>query len=97
EKRSCLRSQRALRLDEKRIGPPLLANRRRRAMARIDDRIVSKPEQHRLDRGDEGRMVAAGQIRAANRSGEQRIADEQVLAGLAFPSNLQADAAGAMA
>src|SRR4029079_15818970 len=50
-----------------------------------------------LDRGDEGGMVAAGQIRAADRSGEQRIADEQVAAGLAFPSNLQADAAGTMA
>jgi hypothetical protein len=42
-------------------------------------------------------MVAAGQIRAADRSGEQRIADEQVAAGFAFPSNLQADAAGTMA
>ena len=46
-------------------------------MPGIDDRVVAKRKQHRPDRGDERRMVATRQIRAANRSGEQRVADEQ--------------------
>ena len=41
-------------------------------------------------------MVAAGKIGPADRSGKQRVADEQVLAGVRRRANLQAHAAGTM-
>ena len=68
---------------QKRIRPPFLADRRRRAVSRIHPGVVAKRKQHGPDRRDERRVVAARQVGPPDRSGKQRVADEEVLAGLA--------------
>ena len=69
------------------LRPPFRADRRRRAMARVHAGVVSKREQHGPDRRDERRVIAAGQIGPPDRSGKQRVADEEVLAGA--PASIQ--------
>ena len=66
-------------------------------MAWVDPGVVSKRKQHRADGADERRVVAAGQVRAADRASKQRVADEEVQPSLARPRNFEADAAGTMA
>src|SRR5712691_11049034 len=65
-------------------------------MARMDDRIVAKCKEYRADGRHERGVVAARQIGAADRSGEKRVADEEVFAGFSAASNLQTDATRAM-
>ena len=73
-------------LDEKRIGPAFLTDRRCRTVPRVNPRSVTEREKHGLDRRDERRVVATRQIRAPDRSREQRIADEQVRVGSNRPA-----------
>jgi hypothetical protein len=47
-------------------------------VTRVDDRLVSERKQDAPNRPQERRQVATRQISAADRSGEQRIADKQV-------------------
>src|SRR5688500_9588466 len=65
-------------------------------MARIHAGIVSKAVQHAGDRADQRLEVAARQIRAPDRAGKERVADEQVEALLAAAPDLQTHAAGTM-
>src|SRR5688572_12169462 len=64
---------------QKRIGPSFLPDRRRRAVARMDGRRIRKPEQHIPNRAHQRIVIARRQIGAADRSREQRVADEQFL------------------
>src|SRR5688500_20281919 len=64
-------------LDEKWIAAALLANRRRRTVAREHRRVVAEREEDPANRIDQGRVIAAGQIGAADRSGKQGVADEK--------------------
>src|SRR3954453_19188954 len=57
------------------IGHPLLADARARAVAADEADIVAERQQLGLDRVDQGRMTAAGQIGAPDRAGEQDVAD----------------------
>src|SRR5262245_23509108 len=75
-------SRATLRLQE-RICSTFLADGRLRPVARIDTCIVSKRKEHVANRRDERRIVAAREIGPANGAGEQRVADEQILAGFA--------------
>jgi CheY-like chemotaxis protein len=59
-------------------------------------RVVSEGEEDGSNRSNERVVVSTGKVGSADRAGEQRIADEQLLAGLALFSDLQTDAAGAM-
>jgi CheY-like chemotaxis protein len=59
--------------------------------------IVTKWEQHGADRPDEGGVVAAWKIGAANRSGEERVADKEIARRLSPLADLQAHAAGTVA
>ena len=81
---------------EKRVAAALLANRRCRTVAREHLRIVAERKEDPADRIDQGRVIATGQISAADRSRKQGIADEERLAGRPPSSNLQADAARAV-
>jgi CheY-like chemotaxis protein len=63
----------------------------------MDNRIVAEREQHAANGGDERRVIAAGKVRAADGAGEERVAHEQIPAGAARRTNLQANAARAMA
>jgi CheY-like chemotaxis protein len=63
-------------------------------MPRVNDCRVVKCEQDLADRRDQRLVVTAGKIRSANRSGKQRVADEQVFSSFPLTANLQADAAG---
>ena len=55
--------------------------------------LVAKRKQHRSNGADEGRVVAAGKIGAANGAGEQRVAHEQIRSPLAWPSHFKAHTA----
>src|SRR5712691_10995363 len=83
--------------NEKWIRSPLLSDGRVRPVTRMHHGVVSEGEEHGSNRSDERVVVTAGKISSADRAGKQRVADEQILAGLAFLSDLQTDAAGAMA
>jgi CheY-like chemotaxis protein len=48
-------------------------------MSGVHAGVITKREQDGPDGGDQRRVVATRQVRAANRSREQRVADEQVL------------------
>src|SRR5688500_19119215 len=77
--------------DEKRVRAPFVANRRVRAMAGMNDRVVPEGKQHASYGRDERRVIAAREIGAADRSGEKRVANEQLPADFALFSNLQTD------
>ena len=62
----------------------------------MNDGIVAEREEDRADRGDQRVEIASRQIRAADRAGKQRVADEQLLRRSAFFADLELDAAGAM-
>src|SRR6185295_5821665 len=83
--------------DQKRIGPPLLTDRRVRTVAGMDDRGVAERKQYGADRRHQDVVVAAGEVGSTDRPGEQRVADEQFAAGRTRPADLQAHAAGAVA
>ena len=84
-------------LDHERIRLAFPADCRVRPVPRVHDRGVAKRKQHLGNRPHQDSVVAAGQIGAANRARKQRVADEQVRARLALSSDLQADAARAVA
>jgi len=65
-------------------------------MARVHLGIVSERKQHRPNRSDQNLIIAAGQIRPANRAGEECVADEKIFSGRSLPADLQADPARAM-
>ncbi len=65
-------------------------------MAGVDDGVVGIRKQHRANRVQKCIEVAAGQIRAANRPGEQRIANKQLARGVALRADCEADTARAM-
>ena len=56
----------------------------------MDDRIVAKRKEDVPNRRDERPVVCAGQIGPSDRTGKQRVADEELLADCAFLSHLQA-------
>ncbi|MGY4432472.1 hypothetical protein ACVWWO_004949 [Bradyrhizobium sp. F1.13.1] len=60
---------------DERIGHPLLADARAGAVAADEADIVAKRQQLGLDRVDQGRVTAAGQIGATDRAREQDVAD----------------------
>src|SRR2546421_401667 len=66
-------------------------------VSRLHCRIVPKRKQHGSNRTNQRVVVAARQIGPADGAGEQRVADKELVACLPFRSDLQADAAGAMA
>src|SRR5206468_10615577 len=66
------------------------------SVSRMNDGIVAEREEDRADRGDQRVEIASRQIRAADRAGKQRVADEQLLRRSAFFADLETDAAGAM-
>jgi CheY-like chemotaxis protein len=66
-------------------------------MSRVHPGLITKRKQDGPDGGDQRCVVATRQVRASNRSREQRVADEQVLdARLACTAHLEADAAWTM-
>ena len=66
-------------------------------MARVHHGIVAEREQDVSNRRNQGVVIAAGQIHASDRAGEQRIADEQILSNVPRPTNLQTHAARTVA
>jgi CheY-like chemotaxis protein len=60
----------------------------------VHTREVAEGKQDTSDRTDERCMVATRQVRATDRSGEERVADEQIRSGRV--ADLEADAAWAM-
>ena len=83
--------------NQKGIRPPLLPDGRRRTVARIHLRIVAERKENPADRIDQRLVVAARQVGPADRSGKERVADEERLAGRSPLSHLQADAARTVA
>src|SRR6516165_8458774 len=70
------KAKHALKLDgDERIGHPLLADARPRAMAANETDVVAKRQQLFLDRPDQGRVAAARQVGAPDRTVEQDVAD----------------------
>src|SRR6516164_11776104 len=57
------------------IGPPFMADGRSRTVAADEADIVAERQQLFGDRPDQGLVIAAGQIGAADRAVEQDIAD----------------------
>jgi len=86
----------ALRGRQEGVGAPFAPDGRVGAVSRMDNRVVAEGEEHRADRCDERVIVAAGQIRAADRARKERVADEQILSLLAFLADLQTDASRAV-
>jgi CheY-like chemotaxis protein len=92
----CVCSPRLLR-HQKRVRPALLADGGARAMSRVDAGRIPKRKQHGSNRANQRGMIAARQIGSADRTGKQRIPDEQIVATLSLLADLEADSAGAMA
>src|SRR5262245_60067616 len=65
-------------------------------MTGVDARRVPKPEEHRPNRSDERGVIAPRQIGSPDRSGEQRIADEQIAAWSSLLGHFETHAAGTM-
>src|SRR5690606_28142724 len=61
---------------DERIGPALLAEGRTGAVTADEADVVAEREQLFADRPNEGVVVAAGQVGAADRTTEQDVADE---------------------
>src|SRR5206468_5115947 len=59
------------------------------SVSRMNDGIVAEREEDRADRGDQRVEIASRQIRAADRAGKQRVADEQLLRRSAFFADLE--------
>src|SRR5262245_56892011 len=78
---------------QKRIGRPLLADRARGTVPANESNIVAERHELGLDRGDQGLMIAARNVAAADRAAEQHVADDRkALVGVE-----QHDTAGRMA
>src|SRR4051794_32935815 len=60
---------------EERIGAPLVADARARAMAADEADIIAEWQQLFGDRADQGSMAAARQVGAADRAIEQHVAN----------------------
>src|SRR5262249_45046464 len=84
-------------IDKKRVRPPLSPNCRVRTVTRVNDRIVSERKESVAARSGEDGVAAARKIGPANRAGEQRVADEEILARPARLADLQTYAARAVA
>ena len=65
-------------------------------MARVDGGVVGKAEEHIADGPEERGRVPARQVCTANRSGKQRVADEQRARIRTLPTDRETDAARAM-
>ena len=70
------RRRSALRISQKRVAPFLLADRRSRAVTRVDDRVVRQRPQLRPNSAQQQLKIAIREIRAANRAGKQNVAAE---------------------
>src|SRR5438128_11045482 len=79
--RAAPRTSRAQLLEE-RIALYLVAERRRRAVAGVDDRVRRKALDERPDRREQLVPVAAGQVGAPDRAREQDVAREQRAVGV---------------
>jgi CheY-like chemotaxis protein len=66
-------------------------------VSRIYPRGIAEAEEHGANRFDQRRVVASRQIRPPDRSGEQSVADEQILVFLTGTADLQTNTARAMA
>jgi len=66
-------------------------------MPRVHTRVVAEGQEDAANGPDEGGVVGAGQIRAANRAREQRVANEKIEAPLPAARHFETDAAGAVA
>jgi hypothetical protein len=84
-------------VDKKRIGPSLRADRRRRTVPRVDAGVVSEGKEDVANRRDQRRMMAARQVGSSDRSGEERVADEEIFSRVRSGSDLQADTTGTVA
>src|SRR6185437_8659437 len=82
------RTSRSRLLLQERIRPAFLPDRCRGTVAWIHTGVIAEGEQRRSDRTDQRRIITARQIRATDRSRKERIADEQILPGLAASPNL---------
>ena len=76
-----------------RVRLALVSNRRVGAMARVYRGRIAKREQDAGDRSHQDVVVAARQVGAPDRSGEQRISHEEMRSGLALLSQLKTHAA----
>src|SRR5438309_11647780 len=65
-------------------------------MARPDDRVVRKGKQYVANRAEQSREISAGQIGAPDRSGKERVADEQGDVVVIVPVHGKADATRTM-
>ena len=65
-------------------------------MARKHPRRVAEGKQNLRDRTDQRGVITARKIRSANRAGEQRVADEQILLFCPLGADRETDAARAM-
>src|SRR3954470_3714395 len=76
---------------QERVGPALLPDRGGRSVARIDTGIISKREQDGTDLREQPLEIPARKIRGADRAGEERVADDEILARLTLLADLEAD------
>ena len=81
---------------DKRVRRALAADGRIRAVPGVHNRLVTQRERDFGDRPHEHAVIAARQIGAADGTGKQRVANEQVR-GLPGPADLEAYAARAVA
>ena len=63
-------------------------------MAGIHARSVSEGKKDAPDAVEQDRVIAAGEIGAADGTGEERVTDKEILSRLTARSNLEAHAAG---
>jgi CheY-like chemotaxis protein len=85
------------RLLQERVRATLLADGRRRTVAGVHFRVVAERKEHPTYGLNQCHVVAPRQVGTPDRSGKERIADEQLLANRSSSSNLQAHASRAVA